>query len=131
VTVLISGFDHVQTAIPQGGEQQARALYGGLLGFSEVTKPPVLAARGGIWFVAPSLHLHLGTEDPFVPARKAHVALLVEDLDAARAALHAAGIATTDDDADIGVARFYAADPFGNRIEFVSQRDRGFTTAFE
>lgn len=128
--MLISGLDHVQIAIPRGGERLAREFNGALLGFSEATKPVGLAARGGLWFVAPSLHLHLGTEDPFVPARKAHIALLVEDLEAARDVLHAAGIATTDDDGDIGVARFYAADPFGNRLEFVSQRDRGFTTAF-
>jgi catechol 2,3-dioxygenase-like lactoylglutathione lyase family enzyme len=128
--VFVRGLDHVQIAMPRGGEQQARDFYGAVLGLVEARKPRGLADRGGLWFVGPGLHLHLGVEDPFAPARKAHIALLVADLEATRSALEAASVALVTDDADIGVARFYAHDPFGNRIEFVSLKDEGFTTRF-
>lgn len=128
--MLVSGFDHIQIAMPRGEESRARAFYGALLGFTEAAKPNALASRGGLWFVSPGLHLHLGVEDPFTPARKAHIAMLVEDIEVARSALRTAGVDVTDDDPDIGVARFYANDPFGNRLEFVAVADRGFTTAF-
>ena len=124
---IVVGFDHVQLAIPPGSEAAARAFYGGVLGLAEVAKPAALVGRGGAWFVGPGIHVHLGVEEPFVPARKAHVALLVGDLAVARVHLEAAGVAISDDDADIGVRRFYVVDPFGNRIELVAERDRGFT----
>jgi catechol 2,3-dioxygenase-like lactoylglutathione lyase family enzyme len=123
-----AGIDHVQLAIPAGGEDRARSFYGGLLGLSEVAKPAALAGRGGCWFAAPGVSIHLGVEEPFVPARKAHVALLVDDLVALREALHGAGVEIRIDDAEIGVRRFHAFDPFGNRLEFVDARDGGFTT---
>jgi catechol 2,3-dioxygenase-like lactoylglutathione lyase family enzyme len=123
----IVGLDHVQIAFPTGGEDTARRFYGGLLGLSEVAKPEPLAVRGGCWFVGNGVALHLGAEDDFRPARKAHVALLVDDLDGLRRALDAAGVTTRDDDAPIGVRRFYADDPFGNRLELVDRRDGGFT----
>jgi catechol 2,3-dioxygenase-like lactoylglutathione lyase family enzyme len=115
----IQSLDHIQLAMPAGGEAQARAFYGGLLGFAELTKPAPLAARGGCWFQGPGIGLHLGVESPFSPARKAHPAFAVADLEAARAALAAAGVAITPDDTLPQVRRFYAADPFGNRIEFM------------
>lgn len=131
----VVGLDHVQVAIPAGGEDAARAFYGALLGLTEVAKPVALAGRGGCWFVGPgaepgampALAIHLGVEAGFHPARKAHVALLVDDLGALRSALEAAGATTADDDASIGVRRFYAFDPFGNRLELVDRRDAGFT----
>jgi catechol 2,3-dioxygenase-like lactoylglutathione lyase family enzyme len=125
------GLDHVQIAIPTGGEDAARRFYGGLLGLAEVVKPAPLAVRGGCWFVGNGMALHLGTDDDFRPARKAHVALLVGDLDGLRRGLDAAGVATRDDDAPIGVRRFYADDPFGNRLELVDRRDGGFTDRTE
>jgi catechol 2,3-dioxygenase-like lactoylglutathione lyase family enzyme len=124
----LAGIDHVQLAIPEGGEDAARAFYGALLGLPEVPKPPALAARGGCWFAAPGVAIHLGVETPFTPARKAHVALLVDDLDGLRNRLATVGASITDDPADIGVRRFHAVDPFGNRLEFVDARDGGFTT---
>ena len=139
---MITGIDHVQLTMPAGGEDAARAFYGGLLGLREVPKPGPLAGRGGCWFVGAStgrrdgddsaaarssFSLHLGVEADFRPARKAHVALLVDDLDGLRAALDAAGATTVDDDAPIGVRRFYAFDPFGNRLELVDRRDAGFS----
>lgn len=125
---MVTGIDHVQIAIPAGGEEAARAFYGGLLGLREVLKPAGLASRGGCWFAGPGIAIHLGVEDPFAPARKAHVALLVDDLTGLRATLESAGVTIQDDPADIGVRRFHAFDAFGNRLELVDARDGGFTT---
>ena len=116
---MITGYDHVQVAIPVGGEPDARAFYGGLLGMDELPKPEALAARGGCWFTAGSAVLHLGVETPFAPARKAHPAFLVDALDDLRARLAGAGFPCTDSSGEIpGVRRFHTADPFGNRLEF-------------
>jgi catechol 2,3-dioxygenase-like lactoylglutathione lyase family enzyme len=120
----ITGLDHVQLAMPAGGEAQARAFYGGLLGMRELEKPEQLAARGGCWFEAPGAQLHLGVEAGFTPARKAHPALRVDDLEALREALTSAGAPVTPDDTLPNVRRFYAADPFGNRIEFIQEGDQ-------
>jgi catechol 2,3-dioxygenase-like lactoylglutathione lyase family enzyme len=119
VSGAITGYDHVQVAIPRGGEPAAREFYGGLLGMTEQPKPPVLAARGGCWFSSGAAILHLGVEEPFAPARKAHPAFLVADLDGLQAALTAAGHDCVRADGEIaGVTRFHTADPFGNRVEF-------------
>ncbi len=117
--IRVTGLDHVQLAMPAGGEGKARAFYAGLLGLREVAKPPELAGRGGCWFEGPGLALHLGVEAPFSPARKAHPALFVADLDAAARALAAAGVAFAPDAALPGVRRGYTHDPFGNRIELI------------
>ena len=121
----LAGLDHVQLAMPPGGEARARAFYGGLLGLPELPKPPQLAARGGCWFGTPAVHIHLGVEEPFAPARKAHPALLAADAAALRDRLLAAGVAITPDESVPGVLRFYIADPFGNRIEII-QDGQGF-----
>jgi catechol 2,3-dioxygenase-like lactoylglutathione lyase family enzyme len=116
---VITGLDHVQLAMPRGHEDTARSFYAGLLGMTELEKPPVLAARGGCWFASGAAVLHLGVEEPFAPARKAHPALLVDDLDGLEAALRAAGHACVRTDGEIpGVRRFHTHDPFGNRVEF-------------
>ena len=122
----VVGLDHVQLAMPAGGEAAARAFYGDILGMREVQKPAQLSGRGGCWFEAPGAQLHLGVEAEFAPARKAHPALLVTDLEALRAALAAAHVPITPDDTLPDVRRFYAADPFGNRIEFIQDGD-GFS----
>jgi catechol 2,3-dioxygenase-like lactoylglutathione lyase family enzyme len=127
----IVGLDHVQIAIPGGGEDAARRFYGDLLGLAEVAKPAPLAVRGGCWFVGAGVAVHLGAEADFRPARKAHVALLVDDLDGLRRSLDAAGVTIRDDDPPIGVRRFYADDPFGSRLELVDRRDGGFTDRAE
>ncbi len=127
MTPRVVGIDHVLLSIPPGGEPAARAFYGDVLGLREVPKPPPLDTHGGCWFSGAGVDLHLGVEEPFRPARKAHVALLVPDLDGLRAALRSAGSETRDDDADIGVRRFYASDPFGNRLELIDARDAGFS----
>jgi catechol 2,3-dioxygenase-like lactoylglutathione lyase family enzyme len=116
---IIAGYDHVQVAIPRGGEPAAREFYGGLLAMTELPKPAALAARGGCWFRSGAAVLHLGVEEPFVPAQKAHPAFLVSDLDGLQATLTAAGLPCQRADGEIpGVTRFHTADPFGNRIEF-------------
>jgi len=116
---MITGIDHVQVAMPPGQEAAARAFYADLLGMTELEKPPVLAVRGGCWFASGNAALHLGVEASFTPARKAHPALLVHDLDGLAAALTAAGYECIPADGEIpGVRRFHTGDPFGNRIEF-------------
>ncbi|HVU75933.1 MAG TPA: hypothetical protein VHC67_00020 [Gaiellaceae bacterium] len=104
-------------AAPPGCEPAAREFYGGLLGLEELPKPPALAARGGCWFRAGAQELHVGVEDPFAPARKAHPGLVVEGLDELAARLEAAGRGVTYDEAIPGVHRCHVADPFGNRLE--------------
>lgn len=118
---LIHTLDHVQLAMPVGGEAQAVAFYAGVLGLTEVAKPEVLAGRGGAWFEAGSARLHLGVETPFRPARKAHPAYEVTRLADAIRALEAAG-APIRHDADVpGIARIFTEDPFGNRIELLER----------
>ena len=117
----VTGIEHVQLAMPAGAEALARAFYTGLLGLSERAKPPKLAARGGCWFEAPGVKVHLGVEADFRPATKAHPALLVDDLGGMQAVLEAAGVAVIPDDPVDGRARLYVADPFGNRIELMQQ----------
>lgn len=124
---LLTGIDHVQLAIPPRGEAQASAFYGSLLGLREVAKPEPLALRGGCWFIGTGIQLHLGVADEFQPARKAHLAFRVRDLDAFREQLTASGVTVDEDDSLSGVHRFYAADPFGNRLEFIEDADGGFT----
>jgi catechol 2,3-dioxygenase-like lactoylglutathione lyase family enzyme len=115
----IMQIEHVQLAMPVGGEQLARRFYGELLGIPEVMKPANLAKRGGCWFERGNLKLHLGVEADFRPARKAHVALLVEDLAALRGRLSAADVAVNDDEPLQGYHRIYVDDPFGNRLELM------------
>ncbi|MFZ2502482.1 MAG: VOC family protein [Nocardioides sp.] len=116
---MITGLDHVQVAIPVGSESAAREYYGTVLGMLEIPKPPALAQRGGCWFASGSAVLHLGVEEPFAPARKAHPAFLVSDLDALAAALEEGGASVTHSDGERpGIRRFHTFDPFGNRIEF-------------
>jgi catechol 2,3-dioxygenase-like lactoylglutathione lyase family enzyme len=123
---MITGFDHIQLAIPPHSENEARQFYGELLGLSEVAKPGALVERGGCWFEGPKIALHLGVQDDFVPAHKAHPAFLVTDLAVWRQRLAEAGIAVRLDETVPGVERFYAPDPFGNRLEFI-QEGTGFS----
>ncbi|MGI8664513.1 MAG: VOC family protein [Jatrophihabitans sp.] len=116
---MIIGIDHVQVAIPRGGESQARSFYYSLLGMTELAKPAALAGRGGCWFSAGTAVLHLGVDEPFRPAGKAHPAFVVTELDALYERLTAAGYPGVRADGEIaGVRRFHVLDPFGNRIEF-------------
>lgn len=116
------GLHHVQLAIPAGSEDVCREFWSGVLGLDEVEKPPVLAARGGCWFRGGGLEVHLGVEQDFAPARKAHPGILTDDVDAVAERLTAAGIAVQWDDDFPGMRRFYTADPFGNRLELLQPR---------
>jgi catechol 2,3-dioxygenase-like lactoylglutathione lyase family enzyme len=116
--MAVTGIDHVQVAAPAGCEAEARAFYGGVLGMEELPKPEALAARGGCWFAAGAQELHVGVEEPFTPARKAHPSLVVTDLDDVAARLTDAGREVAYDDLIPGVKRFETTDPFGNRLEF-------------
>ena len=117
--MTIAGIDHVQLAMPAGGEAAARAFYTGLLGLPERAKPAHLAARGGCWFEAPGVKVHLGVEAAFQPALKAHPGLLTSDLAALVGVLVAAGLEVVPDEPADGRARCYVSDPFGNRIELL------------
>lgn len=114
--------DHVQLAGPQGCEDDARRFYAGLLGLEEIPKPETMRASGGVWFRVGAEELHIGIEEPFAPARKAHPALRVEpeELDAFAEKLQEAGAPVDWDERYPGVRRFYTADPFGNRIEILA-----------
>lgn len=115
-----TSIDHVQLAMPVGGEDTARSFYCSVLGMTEVPKPPELAKRGGCWFASGGVQIHLGVEPDFRAARKAHPALRCRDYDALVARLHAAGEEVKPDDSIPGVRRCHVADPFGNRIELIS-----------
>ena len=113
--------EHVQLAMPAGGEAQARAFYSGVLGIPEIAKPPNLAKRGGCWFEQSALKIHLGVDAEFRPARKAHPALLVVDLSTLVDRLKSAGYTVQDDEPLEGYHRVYVDDPFGNRIELMER----------
>lgn len=115
----IYAIDHVQIAMPPGEEAAARAFYAGILGLNEVPKPPELAKRGGAWFEAGDLKLHLGVEADFRPARKAHPAFLVRDLEALASRCREAGYELRADVPLPGHRRVHVFDPFGNRIELM------------
>jgi len=119
--MTVSGIDHVQLAMPSGGEKLARRFYGEILGLIEVPKRSNLAARGGCWFQCGPLQLHLGVEADFRPARKAHPALLVTNLTELLNTLSVAGFEVRRDSDPIeGLDRAFTADPFGNRIELIA-----------
>ena len=118
----ILSIDHVQIAMPANAEEKARAFYTGLLGFTESPKPAELAKRGGVWFQSENVQLHLGVEPDFRPARKAHPALLVEDLDALTAKIQNAGYEIDSSQPPLdGYKRVHVFDPFGNRIELMER----------
>jgi catechol 2,3-dioxygenase-like lactoylglutathione lyase family enzyme len=122
----VSGLHHVQLAAPAGSEQQMREFFVGVLGLTEVAKPADLAARGGAWFRGPEFELHVGIEQDFTPAKKAHPGLLVDDLAGLAERVAAAGYEVRHDNPllvpDGGeFVRFYATDPVGNRLEFLQR----------
>ncbi len=110
---------HVQLAMPPGEEEAAVRFYGSILGLTLVDKPPELAPRGGVWFRDGDLEVHLGVEEPFSPARKAHPAFLVRNLEVLRERIETAGYRVTDDVPLAGFHRCHVRDPFGNRLELV------------
>lgn len=121
---MIVALDHVLLAMPAAAEARARAFYGGLLGLSEVDKPEKLRAKGGCWFAAAKVSVHLGIQTPFQPATKAHPAFEVTDTEQLAAQLLAQNYPVEWDDAIRGTRRFYTCDPFGNRLEFLETSEQ-------
>ena len=118
----IAALDHIQLAMPAGKEDAARLFYRDLLGIPEVPKPTHLARRGGVWFERGTLKVHLGVEQGFVPAHKAHPAFLVEDLSGLMTRLAVAGFPPAEDEPLEGYERVYVSDPFGNRVELMEPK---------
>jgi catechol 2,3-dioxygenase-like lactoylglutathione lyase family enzyme len=116
--VGVTEIDHVQIAAPAGCEPAARDFFGRLLGLEEIEKPEPLRSRGGCWFKIGTRQLHVGVENDFRPASKAHPAFAVDGIDALFRDLSSAGVRCRWDDALGGIRRFYAQDPWGNRLEF-------------
>ena len=120
--MTILSIDHVQIAMPAGEEAEARVFYVNLLGFHEIPKPAALAKRGGAWFQSQNVQLHLGVEEDFKPARKAHPAFIVNELDSMIAKVRDARYETdTSQPALDGYKRAHVFDPFGNRIELMEK----------
>lgn len=114
----------MQIAIPEGGEERARAFYVELLGFDEIPKPPELASRGGLWLRSGAANLHLGVDRDFRAARKAHPAFVCPSYDALLQRLEAGGVAVErDGHAFQGKPHCYVSDPFGNRVELIAERE--------
>jgi catechol 2,3-dioxygenase-like lactoylglutathione lyase family enzyme len=113
--------DHVQVAIPVGGESRARDFYAGILGFTEIEKPASMAGRNSIWFIAGPVNLHLGIEADFHPAKRAHPAFIIDDLDEIVAAGERANLTTQPDTSFNGLRRVHVLDPFGNRLELMQR----------
>ena len=119
----IQGIDHVQVAAPVGCEEEAREFYGEKIGMKEIPKPEELKKRGGCWFKCGNQEIHIGVEQNFNPAKKAHPAFYVLKIDEFKQELIKQGIEVIDDHARPDVIRFYVSDPFGNRIEFMENKN--------
>ena len=119
MTFSFKKIDHIQLAAPKNSEDEARKFFKELLGFQEVEKPEMLKKNGGVWFSYGNCHIHLGIEEPFSPAKKAHPAFEVNNIEALKSHLIANGIKITEDSRIPDAKRFHFSDPFGNRIEII------------
>lgn len=119
MSFVVKKIDHVQLAAPKGCEDEARKFFGDILGLAEVEKPEELKKRGGVWFEFGTFQIHIGVEEPFSPAKKAHPALVVENIDALKEHLNHNNIPFTADDNLPGANRIHLHDPFGNRLELL------------
>lgn len=119
----VLSIDHVQLAMPKGSESIARGFYRDVLGMKEIPKPEALAGRGGCWFVAGAAQVHLGVEEDFRPAKKAHPALIVEGLNEILARCEASGLPFRPDAEIDGRRRVHVFDPFGNCLELIEAED--------
>jgi catechol 2,3-dioxygenase-like lactoylglutathione lyase family enzyme len=121
---IFKSIDHIQLAAPKGSEDTARKFFKNILGFEEVEKPKELKKRGGVWFEFGNYQIHIGIEEPFYPAKKAHPAFEIENIEELRKHLVTNGIDVMDDDKLPGAKRFYISDPFGNRMELLEWINR-------
>lgn len=115
----IKKIDHIQLAAPKGCEEEARTFFKGILGLREVEKPEELKKRGGVWFEFGTFQLHIGVEEPFSPAKKAHPALVVENIEELKKHLQEKKVGFTEDENLPGASRIHLHDPFGNRLEIL------------
>jgi len=122
--MFIKRIDHIQLAAPIGSEEKARFFYQDILLLQEVEKPEELKKNGGVWFSNGEVHIHIGVEEPFTPAKKAHPAFEVNNVEGFASHLQRKGVAIQEDDRLPGANRFYVSDPFGNRLEFLQWIDR-------
>ncbi len=113
------GLDHIQIAIPVGSEEVAKAFYDDVIGMNEMPKPESLKGRGGCWFHCGQHEIHLGVEDPFTPAKKAHPGIIVKNLEALKSKLQKLNLELFEAEPIEGRSRFHVLDPFGNRLEFL------------
>ncbi|WP_203248368.1 VOC family protein [Sporosarcina beigongshangi] len=116
---FLTGIDHIQIAAPPGSEETARQFYGELLGMEEIPKPEILQALGGCWFICGSQEVHIGIQNDFIPAKKAHPAFTVNALEQLKSRLQQADYLVNDDLPIAGRSRFFTHDPFGNKVEFL------------
>lgn len=119
MSFLLEAIDHVQLAAPPGEEETARKFFVGILGFIEVEKPPLLKSQGGVWFQSGGIQLHIGADEAFVPAEKAHPAFRMKDLEGLKKHLDKESVPYQEDSRLPGAKRIYVKDPFGNRMEFL------------
>jgi catechol 2,3-dioxygenase-like lactoylglutathione lyase family enzyme len=119
MSFAIKNIDHIQLAAPKGCEGAAREFFSVILGLTEVEKPAELKKRGGVWFEFGTFQLHIGVEEPFSPAKKAHPAFIVENIEELKAQLRNKEITYTEDDLLPGASRIHVHDPFGNRLELL------------
>ena len=119
MSFVFQSIDHVQLAAPKDSEPTARTFYGEILGFTEIEKPELLKKRGGVWFSFGSYQIHIGIEEPFAPAKKAHPAFQIKNLEALKVHLSKSDVSFIVDIDLPGANRIYVHDPFGNRIEIL------------
>ncbi|MBB6452296.1 catechol 2,3-dioxygenase-like lactoylglutathione lyase family enzyme [Salirhabdus euzebyi] len=118
----VKGIDHIQLAAPEGCEEEARKFFTGLLGLKEVEKPDGLKKNGGVWFQCGNQEIHIGVESAFLAAKKAHPAFYIEQIEELYEYLATHHVAVEKDNRLPGYTRFYAKDPFGNRLEFLERK---------
>ncbi|GAA0480581.1 VOC family protein [Salinibacillus aidingensis] len=123
MSFTIKGIDHIQLAAPAGCEEKARQFFSEIIGMKEIEKPETLRKNGGVWFQCGHQEIHIGVEEDFRAARKAHPAFYIQNLPKLKEHLEENGIEVTVDDRLPGYQRFYVADPFGNRLEFLEEDD--------
>ncbi|MEH7225331.1 VOC family protein [Bacillus sp. JJ1566] len=119
----IKAIDHIQLAAPKGSENEARHFYATILGCQEIEKPETLRKNGGVWFAYGSVQIHIGIDDPYVPAKKAHPAFEIQNLEDLKQHLQNNNVDVIDDNNLPCANRFYAHDPFGNRLEFLEWKN--------
>jgi len=119
MSFTIKKIDHIQLAAPKGCEEAARRFFSGILGLIEVEKPAELKNRGGVWFESGTFQLHIGVDEPFTPAKKAHPAFVVDNLEELKGHLRKQGVTFSEDDLLPGASRIHMDDPFGNRLELL------------